>query len=357
MILAGSITSALTSFAGLGLALILEADGAQRVRLGWTDAEEPRMVVTAAGLDDEMIAAAVHRHAEACTQEGSWVQADLDGPPWNEDSAVFSPRIKSPYAKANNAAPSQDEVSERWRTLQEARYCGIDREGDGSDFGDGLEFIGALGEPAYWRFRRKDKDPVPDEGASRWEMKTRNRGEEFVGNRLRRLAEFVAARNVDEVRQGLDGRHLIDEAYKGKRSEESRTPTGLTTPRWTDSALAWCALWGIASFPVIHRVEGTSVTAAATPVGIFKPEAMVLPVLVGPHSLHRWRALLVSDQLIRARSADDLDDLSARTWLASHGARAVITFAFHLSDNANAPERSLGVGELDVLGEGLPAMT
>lgn len=352
MILAGSITSALTSFAGLGLALILEADGAQRVRLGWTDEEEPRMVVTAAGLDDDMIAAAVHRHAEACTREGSWVQSDLDGPPWNEDSAVFSPRIKSPHGKANKATPSPNRVIERWRALQEARHCGIDREGDGSDFGEGLEFIGALGEPAYWRFR--SKDPVPDEGASRWEMKTRNRGEEFVGNRLRRLAEFVAARDVDGVRNGLEGRHLIDEAYKGKRSEESRTPTGLTTPRWTDSALAWCALWGIASFPVIHRVEGASVTAAAAPVGKFTPEALVLPVLVGPHSLHRWRTLLVSDQLIRARSADDL---SARTWMASHGARAVITFAFHLSDNANAPERSLGVGELDVLGEALPAMT
>lgn len=352
MILAGSITSALTSFAGLGLALILEADGAQRVRLGWTDEEEPRMVVTATGLDEEMIAAAVHRHAEACTREDSWVQADLDGPPWNEDSAVFSPRIKSPHAKANKATPSPNQVIERWRALQEARHCGIDREGDGSGFGDGLEFIGALGEPAYWRFR--SKDPMPDEGATRWEMKTRNRGEEFVGNRLRHLAELVAARNVDGVHKGLDGRHLIDEAYKGKRSEESRTPTGLTTPRWTDSALAWCALWGIASFPVIHRVEGASVTAAAAPVGTFTPEAMVLPVLVGPHSLHRWRALLVSDQLIRAQSADDL---SARTWLASHGARAVITFAFHLSDNANAPERSLGVGGLDVLGEALPAMT
>lgn len=352
MILAGSITSALTSFAGLGLALILEADGAQRVRLGWTDEEEPRLVVNAEGLDDKMIADAVHRHAEACTREGSWVQADLDGPPWNEDSAVFSPRIKSPYAKANNAAPSQDEVIERWRALQEARHCGIDREGDGSDFGEGLEFIGALGEPAYWRL--SDKDPVPDKGASRWEMAARNSGADFVQNRLRHLAKHVAARDVDGVHKGLDGRHLIDEAYKGKRSEESRTPTGLTTPRWTDSALAWCALWGIASFPVIHRVEGASVTAAAAPAGIFAPEAMVLPVLVGPHSLHRWRALLVSDQLIRARSADDL---SARTWLAAHGARAVITFGFHLSDGSRTRERSLGVGELDVLGEALPVMT
>ena len=51
MILGGEITSALTTFAGLGLALILEGDGAEHVRLGWTDAAEPRMVVTADGYE------------------------------------------------------------------------------------------------------------------------------------------------------------------------------------------------------------------------------------------------------------------------------------------------------------------
>lgn len=339
MILAGSITSALTNFAGLGLALILEADGAQRVRLGWTDEEEPRLVVNAEGLDDEMIATAVHRHAEACTREGSWVQADLDGPPWNTKKQLMAATMSPRIPKATN--------HESWTYLQECRHRIIDRYCRSESCLDTADMIGGLGEPAYWNRR-------PDRGANRWEMKTRNGGRDFIRGRLRHLAKHVAKRDVDGVRQGLDGRHLIDEVYKGKRSNESRTSTGLTPPRWTDSALAWCALWGIASFPVIHRVKGASVTAAAAPVGTEDPEAMVLPVLVGPHSLHRWRALLVSDQLIRGRSADDL---SARAWLASHGARAVITFAFHLSDNANAPERSLGVGELDVLGEALPAMT
>ena len=46
MILSGEITSALTTFAGLGLALILEGDGAERVRLGWTDAAEPTATTT-----------------------------------------------------------------------------------------------------------------------------------------------------------------------------------------------------------------------------------------------------------------------------------------------------------------------
>ena len=77
MILGGEITSALTTFAGLGLALILEGDGAERVRLGWTDAAEPRMVVTADGYDDEAIAGAVYRHATACLAPSSRIGCDL----------------------------------------------------------------------------------------------------------------------------------------------------------------------------------------------------------------------------------------------------------------------------------------
>ena len=105
-----------------------------------------------------------------------------------------------------------------------------------------LELIGALGEPAYWRFA--SNGPRPDEGANRWEMKTRNRGEDFVRNRLRQLARIVADRDATAIVSGLTGHTVEDEAYKGKRSDESRTATGLTSPRFTDSALAWCACGG-----------------------------------------------------------------------------------------------------------------
>ena len=49
MILGGSISSALTTFAGLGLAMILERDGATRVRLGWTETDEPQMFIETNG--------------------------------------------------------------------------------------------------------------------------------------------------------------------------------------------------------------------------------------------------------------------------------------------------------------------
>lgn len=332
MILGGDITSALTSFAGLGLALILEGKGAQRVRLGWTDEAEPRLEVSAEDYDDDAIAAVVHRHAQAAAAPGTWIHTDLEGEPWNGTSAVFSPRVKA-------AA-----TSEQWHELQRLRHDGIDRE----TWQEGtVDLIGALGEPAYWRFADKEmKKPRPDEGANRWEMKTRNRGEDFVTNRLRSLAQIVSARTDERVATGLRGQTLIDEAYKGKRSEESRTPTGLTPPRFTDSALAWCALWGIASFPVIHRLRQPSVTAGAVPVGQFTPECLVLPVIVGGVSLERWRALLVSRQLVMAKEPQER---GPRAWLRSHGARAVVSFPLHVSDNPNAPERSLGAGRIEVL--------
>ena len=332
MIIGGDITSALTSFAGLGLALILEGDGAKRVRLGWTDEAAPRLEVNAEGYDDAAIAAAVHLHASGCIEEGSWVQADLGGLPWNGGNAVFSPRVKPASAP------------EQWSSLRRQRHKGIDRE---ISRAEAIDLIGALGEPAYWRFADKDmKKPRPDEGASRWEMKTRNRGEDFVANRLRHLAQIVSVRTLEGVGAGLNGQRPVDEAYKGKHSDDSRTATGLTGPRFTDSALAWCALWGISAFPVIHRLRQPSVTAGAVPVGRFTPERLVLPVLVGHFSLERWRALLVSQQLV---VAGDPQERSARAWLISHGARAVISFSLRVSDNSSAPERYLRAGRVEVL--------
>ena len=136
MILSGEITSALTTFAGLGLALILEGDGAERVRLGWTDAAEPQMVVTADGYDDEAIAVAVHEHATARAVSGSWIDCDLQAAPWNGNSALFSPRVKAPQSLP------------QWRSLQTERLQRIDHEVEDKEQlkrDIDLELIGALG--------------------------------------------------------------------------------------------------------------------------------------------------------------------------------------------------------------------
>ena len=232
----------------------------------------------------------------------------------------------------------------KWEYLQKSRHSVIDRcREDGSKWGD-LELMGGLGEPSYWWSK-------VDGGASRWEMKTRQNYQNFVHDRLRGLAEIVATRDGESIRSGLVGEVVIDEAYAKESSEKSRTATGLTSPRFTDSALAWCALWGISSFPVIHRLAGASVTAGAEPIGEFTPTHLVLPVLVGPHSLGRWRAMVVSEQVIQAveKAEPAVAARPARAWLVAHGARAILTFRVNVSDNPNAPERSLGVGRLETL--------
>lgn len=332
MLLAGGVESALTTFAGLGLALILERGGAQRVRLGWTDSAEPRMSVKAEGHDADTIAGLVHSHASECALPDSWVQHDLVPSPWNGNSAVLSPRVKVPSCAVD------------WHHLQGERHRAIDelRTADGNEAS--LELVGALGEPSYWR--NVNGDTRPDEGASRWEMKTRNRGEDFVGNRLRSLARIVSCRDVSVVRSGLEGSAIVDEAYKGKRSSDSRTATGLARPSFTDSAVAWCGLWGISSFPVIPDLGRCSVTGGALPLGGFRPEVLVLPALVGGHSLARWRAILASEQLVKAFA----EDRTAQVWLGRHGVRALTVHRVHYIGSSNAPERYLGEGLVQPLG-------
>lgn len=323
MRIAGTIDSALTTFAGLGTASILEQAGARRVRLGWTVESEPSLVVSAEGMDDDSLAACVHDHAVRASNADSWIGVNLEDPPWNGRNSAFSPRIRKPT----------DERA--WRHLASRRSEGIDRLTLRPDGWLDLEFIGALGEPAYWRSRQKEL--VPDQGASRWEMKTRNRGEEFVGHRLRSLAEIVANRTVEEVREGLTGAAVVDEAYRGKRSEDSRTSTGLTEPQFTDSALAWCGLWGITAFPLVHRISGPSVTAGAFRHDRSTGEELIVPAFTRPVSLHRWLSVIASAHLL---SVVETGDFASDQWLQRHGVDGVLRYPVNVTD-AKVPERSI----------------
>ncbi|QWW19373.1 hypothetical protein I6B53_09830 [Schaalia sp. 19OD2882] len=286
---------------------------------------EPRLVITAADLDDEGMATVVHEHAMVHTAPGSWLQSDLECDPWDGGSAVFTPRIK----KAT--------TPDQWLALQQHRQAGIDEIRSSIEGWAALDLIGSLGEPAYWPVARRD--PWPDEGASRWEMKARNGGGDFMRGRVRKVAEIVCDRTTYEVQSGLMGTTLTDEAYE--RPEESRTATGLTPPRFTDTALAWCALWGISSFPVVHMVGKTSVTACALPVGKYMPERLVLPMFVGEHSLARWRAVLVSHELHEFARLGAAGAPDCARWLRNHGVLATSEHRLAVSDNSNAPERWL----------------
>ena len=331
---AGPVTTALTHFALYGLSAIIDNETGNSVRLSWTDESNPKPQLDAA-LEPGELAAAVHRHATRCASPESWLSMRVDY--GKKETATFSPRIPTPS------------TASEWRKLQGARHNGLD---DTAASGDDLDLcmIGGLGEPAYWPTERN-----ADAGASRWEMKTRNRGEEFVGGRLIRLAKAVADRTVDEVLSGLTGQTVNDEA--GGNNPKSRSGTGFTRPGPVDNALAWCALWGISQFPVIHHNGAQSGTAGTyVPKRRAYPDCVFLPVPTRSITMPRLRTILAARQLPLAATATDTADPldviaadAARKWLTQRSIRALMRFPVWVSDNKSAPERQILDGSVVAL--------
>ena len=322
--LAGSATSALAHMALIGLAGILEDQGTTGVRLWWEDDTEASARIRTA-LDPEAIADAVHRHATRLARPDSWLQSTAlhEG----TEVGLFSPRIK--------AATS----TESWTALLTARQQRLDT-GDLTVLDHRM--IGAMGEPAFWLVTRADNQP--DQGASRWEMKTRNRGEDFVRNRLAPLAAVVSARSPSEVLDGLTGRLMVDEL--GRNDRRSRTPTGLTTPQATDNALAWCALWGMAHIWLVPQSNDMSQTAGSWPRRRVHPTEFALPVFWRPVSVVKWRTVVGSRWFDRGAF---IQDATSRAWLAEQGVAAIIRFPTQIAGSRSAPERLLLEGFVEPL--------
>lgn len=319
--LPGEINTAFDHLAAYGLAAILERSGAASPRIAWNDELDSHPRLERASTWEEA-ARAVKAHADSATRPDSWVQQNADNS--GRPTALFSPRVKT--------LPGP-EISQ-WYAL---RYAAIDRIEHKQRLD--LEFIGALGEPAYWATDRGD--PRPDHGASRWEMKTRNRGEEFVGNRLRLLAGSIAQRDVQTIARGLRGDGISNE---DARPSANRTPTGLMAPGPADKARAWCALWGLSLTTVTHRGQ-SPITPSGTAghFGSFRRGSFYLPVMVVPLPLTRLRSILYSDQLRRAAMDEDR---GASAWLREQGVFAVSVFPVFRSSNESAPERWAQCGNL-----------
>ncbi len=339
--LPGDIRVALSHVAAYGLAAILEAAGCPDVTLRWTPSLDSRAVVIAPDRDPDDMASAVRDHARQHAGAANWTAATAE-----VGGAVvgrLSPRIKSPTDDAG------------WWELARLRRQSIDEEMAHTRWLD-LRMLGALGEPAYWRLDAQGARR-PDQGASRWEMKTRNHGQDFVRHRLRRLALSVADRDLAAVRDGLTGARAEDEV--GNNALDSRTGTGLAGPGPVDNALAWCALWGLSRLPVVAKVGNQSESAGylfIRRVGAPRQGWFHLPVPDRPLTLSRLGTLIASEQLVVAvrseaapSDAGGLGARSAREWLIARGAGALVRFPVWVSGNASAPERRALLGSVSRL--------
>lgn len=267
----------------------------------------------------------VHAHAES----DSWVMAIFDH--LDQATAVFSPRIKAP----RTAAAWERLLSERRKRLDSARLSRLD-----------ALMIGALGEQAYWLC--DDAKGISDQGASRWEMKTRNRGEEFVQHRLARLASELTQWGAEQLESGVRGSSSHDAVGRG--SATSRTPTGLTAPGPLDNALTWCALWGLAALQTVPRAHRMSASVGVDPeITATHPRYMAVPVFTYPVHPSLWREVAASRMFALAAFGEADAAASGKDWLRAHGVAAVIAFPTVVAGSPSAPERYLLPGRAEVL--------
>lgn len=351
----GSAASALSHLMLVGLAAVIEESGEHEAVFAWSSETMPVPVLWTE-LAADQIAAIVRAHAMRHTKSASWVQAEAAGGELR-GRRLFAPRAAAPKAPAVSSAESMATWKEGWGCLARERHDLLDQAGDVVTLLD-LRMLAGIGEPAWWRCTGKDNQP--DMGASRWEMKTRNRGEDFVKHRLGPLAESVAARSETEVWSGLSGQRLMDEVGG---APDSRTPTGLTLPRPTDNAQAWCALWGISALPTIHTAttrvaHGHSQSPGTFPRNRVHPERAALPVFTSATTVSHYRAICVSEAFDRlvAESPPNLSGsgpsaarMAAAAWLKEQGVRAVMQFGVQKVGSASAPERQLLAGRAEVL--------
>lgn len=339
----GRYDSAFTHLMAIGLASILEDDDTTRCcTVRWANASA---VIVQAHSDSggelswSDVGDIVHSHAVR----------------WNKSHWLHAQGVYSGDAARSTMAPRLGTPSyDGWQQLEQDREQLVDGLGSALDW----RYLGALGEPSYWSGDLAAQGYTPDRGASRWEMVTRNRGQEFIAGRLAPLADAVAKRDAKQVEDGLRGIIVNDEV--GKNKDDSRTPTGLRHPSITDNAQAWCALVGVSAFPTMKSTQPKRGGSAAFFQVAGQGPYAVLPIWLQPWTVDKYRAVVRSQALLVAglyatmngdkagtRERYGLDETTVSAswqWLESQGVNSVMLFPQFVSDNKSAPERWLETG-------------
>ena len=305
----------------LGAASILdEALGAGSVLCRWTDEADAVAMLRVDAASEDQVGEILREHA------ARHAQGDI---PWMH---ARHPVLQSVFA-ARNAKPFPDE---KWHEFVSLRT-------QMSDDLRGLEsrMTLGLGERAWWL--RDGKTLRPDHGASPWEMRTRNKGMEVVADALVPMAAALAERDPQKVMDGLTGQILDDEPSSNK--PDSRTSQGFGPLGPTDTARAWCGMWGIASFPVWHRAVDRSVTPAAVPPRRVARGKLLMAAPTRWITVARWQAALRSEalnaigQMGRSSAEEKLKVSAARRELKELGFELLLEFPVKVTGSPSARER------------------
>lgn len=336
---AGDITSGLAHFALAGLSLLARSLTNSRIVTYWNQDPSPRGVLEVDDVHPEQLAEQIR------ILSTRWATG------WTSVRVKYAEGTFSPISPRFKAIDPQKHPDD-WIEHQVARTNILDELYKQDDM-LALQLIQGLGEAAYWRF--DGKDPRPDHGASRWEMKTRNRGEEFVSQKLFKYVEELAEWSPDKILSGIKGESATDPFGK----EDSRTPSGFTPPGETDLALAFTALLGIGQFPLTLRIDKMSVTPGAYPNSDLHPKVAVLPVSTVPITPERFESIALSKDwaiitqvlgsriLNRKCDASGLEETSTR--LKQYGIPGAAVFRIHRGGSSTAPERYFEKGKIHLL--------
>ncbi|MDO5645264.1 MAG: hypothetical protein Q4G21_06210 [Dermabacter sp.] len=312
----------LSHMALLGAASILDdALGPGNALCRWTDTADAVPMLRVERDSPEDVGAIIREHASRHADGADgWMQAKSEAA-----QSHFAVRAK---------VPSTDDAWTEY--LAQRNHVAAGLRGLESDM------TLALGERAWWLQATGDKKRFY-EGASPWEMRTRNKGMEVITNGLLPLATAVAARESAQVIDGLTGEYLNDDV--GKNSPDSRTSLGLGPLGPTDSARAWCGLWGMSAMPMWHHRAARSTASAFVPGHRDRQARLLMPVPTGWVTVARWRSVLRSSHLTILGEAEkqgrisEPEAVAARERLEDAGFPVVLSFPVSVSENPSSPER------------------
>lgn len=339
LLVAGNVYSGLSHFALAGLSLLARSLSDGVVTTHWNNEPTPRGVLETEDIAPEDIAVEMKRLSRSWFQGWTSIRVHYAG----GEFSPFSPRFMRIDPRKN---PGD------WSKHQQARTAALDKlcaENDQL----ALQLIQSLGEAAYWRF--VGKDPRPDHGASRWEMKTRNRGEEFVSQKLFKYVEALSDWDTEDILAGLTGQRVEDPFGE----DASRTPSGFTPPTRTDLALAFAALIGIGQFPVSARAQLMALTPCAYPDTALHTKVAVLPVPIAPLTPERFEGIVLSQEWASVvndlgakeigRTPENLLHDCAVTALQQFNVPAAAVFRVQRIGSEQAPERYFERGKVRLL--------